>query len=127
MPEIAEGMALLATLAETDEVKAETVRRQRLTQLNIGYGNYALRRAASARRKRKCLPRRASQSLAPGTRARTTSWSTGLWGYALPRGELPSMRGVRCGLPRRRRGGAYSDSPEACVAHRCAGATCWFV
>ena len=39
MPEIAEAQALLAALAETEEVKAEAVRRQRLTQLHVSYGN----------------------------------------------------------------------------------------
>ena len=39
MPEIAEAQALLAALAETDEVKAEAAHRQRLTQLHVSYGN----------------------------------------------------------------------------------------
>ena len=39
MPEIAEAQALLAALAETDEVKAAAARRQRLTQLHVAYGN----------------------------------------------------------------------------------------
>ena len=39
MPEIAEAQALLATLAESDEVKAEAAQRQRLTQLHVSYGN----------------------------------------------------------------------------------------
>ncbi len=39
MPEIAEAQALLAALAETDEVKSEAAQRQRLTQLQAAYGN----------------------------------------------------------------------------------------
>ena len=39
MPEIAEAQALLAALAETDEVKAQAAQRQRLTQLQVAYGN----------------------------------------------------------------------------------------
>ena len=39
MPEIAEAQALLAALLETDEVKAEAARRQRLTHLHVAYGN----------------------------------------------------------------------------------------
>jgi hypothetical protein len=39
MPEIAEAEALLTALVETDEVKAETAQRQRLTQLQVTYGN----------------------------------------------------------------------------------------
>ena len=39
MPEIAEAQALLAKLAETDEVKAQAAQRQRPTQLHVSYGN----------------------------------------------------------------------------------------
>ena len=39
MPEIAEAQALLAALAQTDEVKAQAAQRQRLTQLQLAYGN----------------------------------------------------------------------------------------
>ena len=39
MPEIAEAQALLAALAETDEVRAEAAQRRRLTQLHVAYGN----------------------------------------------------------------------------------------
>ena len=42
MPEIAEAQALLATLAETDEVKAGATQRQRRTQLHVAYGNALL-------------------------------------------------------------------------------------
>ena len=39
MPEIAEAQALLAALAETEEVTAGTAQRQRLTRLHVAYGN----------------------------------------------------------------------------------------
>src|SRR5271169_4335118 len=39
MPEIAEGQVLLAALAETEEVKAAATQRQRLTHLQVAYGN----------------------------------------------------------------------------------------
>ena len=39
MPEIAEAHALLATLSQTGEVKAQAARRQRLSQLHVAYGN----------------------------------------------------------------------------------------
>ena len=45
MPEIAEAQALLAALAETDEVKAEAAQRQRLTQLHVGLRQRAHRGA----------------------------------------------------------------------------------
>ena len=39
MPEIAEAQALLAALAETNEVKLEVAQRQRWQHLNVAYGN----------------------------------------------------------------------------------------
>ena len=39
MPEIAEAQALLAALAETEEVRAGTEQRRRVTQLRVAYGN----------------------------------------------------------------------------------------
>ena len=39
MPEIAEALALLAALRETDEVRAQVAQQQRLTQLHVAYGN----------------------------------------------------------------------------------------
>ena len=39
MPEIAEAQALLAAVAETDEVRAQVAQRHRLTQLQVSYGN----------------------------------------------------------------------------------------
>ena len=39
MPEIAEAQALLAALAESEEVKAQAAQQQRLTHLQVAYGN----------------------------------------------------------------------------------------
>ncbi|HZZ21899.1 MAG TPA: hypothetical protein VFE60_04665 [Roseiarcus sp.] len=39
MPEIAEAKELLAALKETDEVKSDAARRQRLAHLHVAYGN----------------------------------------------------------------------------------------
>ena len=39
MPEIGEAQALVAALAEMDEVKAEVARRRRKTRLHAAYGN----------------------------------------------------------------------------------------
>ena len=39
MPEIAEARTLRAALSQIDEVKTEAARRQRLTQLQVAYGN----------------------------------------------------------------------------------------
>jgi len=39
MPEIAEAQALLAALEQTEEVKADAAKQQRLTHLHVAYGN----------------------------------------------------------------------------------------
>ena len=39
MPEIAEAQALLAALVESEEVKADAARRQRMTRLQVAFGN----------------------------------------------------------------------------------------
>ena len=68
MPEIAEADALLAALSQTDEVKAEAAQRQRLTHLQVAYGNalYAAR-GAGAPETTKPSPEPASRPLATTT------------------------------------------------------------
>jgi hypothetical protein len=48
----------------------------------------------------------------------------GLWGSSFVRGELPSMRAHAAAFLSDIE--ARPDSPEAGVAHRAAGSTCWF-
>ena len=48
----------------------------------------------------------------------------GLWASSYVQGELPSMRAHATAFLNDVE--ASPDSPEASVAHRCAGATCWF-
>ena len=124
MPEIAEAQALLAALAEIDEVKAEAAHRQRLTQLHVSYGNaliaargYGAPETTEAFAKARELA--SADKDAPGRLVA----DFGLWAGSFTRGELPSM-GARSGLSQRPRGEA--DLPEAGVAHRAAGITCWF-
>ena len=106
MPEIAEAQALLAALSETDEVKAEAARRQRLTQLQSPTATRSSRRAAAARRKRrKRSPEPASGRLA--TRTRRSDWRCSrLWpmGRQLRARRVAVDAGARSGLPQRRRG-----------------------
>ena len=125
MPEIAEAQALLATLSQTDEVKAQAAQRQRLTQLHVAYGNALLRRAASARRKRrKPSPEPASRRLA--TRTRPDDWRpTTAYGSAATR-EASCRRCGRTPRPSSTTSRRDPNSPEAGVAHRAAGITCWF-
>ena len=78
MPEIAEAQALLAALRETDEVKADAAQRQRLTQLQVAYGNaliaargYGAPETTEAfARARESASRRQGRARAPGGRLR---------------------------------------------------------
>ena len=74
MPEIAEAQALLAALAETDEVKVEAAQRQRLTHLHVSYGNALIAaRGFGARGNDGSL--RKSPRIAPtATRTRPNDW-----------------------------------------------------
>ena len=125
MPEIAEAQALLTTLAATDEVKVEAVHRQRLTQLHVSYGNALIAaRGYGAPETTEAFARArestASDKDAPGR----LSADYGLWVGSFTRGELPSMRAHSADFLNDVQ--ARPDSPEAGVAHRVAGATCWF-
>jgi predicted ATPase len=125
MPEIAEAGTLLAALAETDEVKAEAARRQRLTQLHVarGVALFAARGGGAA------------ETTAAFARAREWTFGAevaperlvahfGLWVGSYVRGELPSMRAHAAAFLLDV--ASKTDSPEAGIAHRTAGITCWF-
>ena len=125
MPEIAEAQALLTALAATDEVKAEAAQRQRLTQLHVSYGNALIAaRGYGAPETTEAFARAresaAGDKDAPGRLAA----DYGLWVGSFTRGELPSMRAHAADFLNDVQ--ARPDSPEAGVAHRVAGATCWF-
>ena len=125
MAEFAEAAALLATLSQTDEVKALAARRQRLTQLHVAYGNALFAaRGTGATETTEAFAR--ARELASGDKDAperlAADW--GLWAGSYVRGELPSMRAHAAAFlsdveP-------IPDLPEAGVAHRAAGRTCWF-
>jgi predicted ATPase len=125
MPEIAEAQALLASLAVTDEVKAGAAHRQRLTQLHVSFGNALLQARGYGAPEMTEAFARARESAsgdkdAPGRLAA----DYGLWVGSYVRGELPSMRAHAAAFLSDV--GASPESPEAGVAHRAAGMTCWF-
>ncbi len=125
MPEIAEAQALLAALAETDEVKAEAAQRQRLTQLHVAYGDRALRGARLRRAGNDGSVRQAREQTSGDEDASERLVADfGLWVGSYVRGELPSMRAHAAAFLNDV--AAKPDSPEAGVAHRTAGITCWF-
>ena len=117
--------ALLAALAQTDEVRAEAARRRRLTQLHVAYGNALIAARGYGAPETTDAFGRARESAsgdkdAPGR----LEADYGLWASSYVRGELPSMRTHAAAFLRDVE--ETPDSPEAGVAHRAAGITCWF-
>ena len=125
MPEIAEAQALLAALSQIDEVKTEAARRQRLTQLQVAYGNALIAaRGPSARETTEAFARARESASGDKDATERLAADFGLWLGSYQRGELPSMRTHAAAFLSDVE--ARPDSPEAGVAHRNAGATCWF-
>jgi class 3 adenylate cyclase/tetratricopeptide (TPR) repeat protein len=125
MPEIAEAQALLTVLAATDEVKAGAARRHQLTQLHVSYGNALIAARGFAAPETTEAFARARESAssdedAPGRLAA----DYGSWVGSYVRFELPSMKIHATAFLRDV--ASRPDSPEAGVAHRAAGVTCWF-
>ena len=124
MPEIAEAQALLAVLAESNEVRAEAAQRRRLTQLHVTYGNaliaargYGAPETTEAFAKARDAA--SGDKDAPGRLAA----DYGLWAGSYMRGELPEMRTHAMAFLNDLE--ATPDSPAASVAPRLAGVTCW--
>ena len=125
MPEIAEAQALLAALAETDEVKARSAQRQRLTQLHVAYGNALIAaRGYGAPETTEAFARARESAFGDKDAPERLAADYGLWVGSYVRGELPSMRAHAAAFLSDV--AARPDSPEAGVAHRAAGITCWF-
>ena len=125
MPEIAEAQALLTALAATDEVKVEAAHRQRLTQLHVARANALwAARGVGAPETTEAFAR--ARELAYGDKDAPDRLPSdfGLWASSYIRGELPSMRAHAAAFLSDLE--ASPDSPEASVAHRIAGITCWF-
>ena len=124
MPEIAEAQALLAALSQSDEVKAEAAQRQRLTQLHVAYGNALIAvRGYGAPETTEAFARARESAHGDKDAPERLSADYGLWVGSYARGELPSMRAHSAALLGDVE--ARPDSPEAGVAHRAAGITCW--
>ena len=107
MPEIAEAQALVTALSETDEVKAETERRQRRMQLQVAYGNALIaargfgapETTEAFAKAREVGVRRREHPRTPGGRFRPVGWQ-------LRSRRAFSDEGVLEGVSRRRRGEA---------------------
>ena len=122
MPEIAEAEALLAALAQTDEVKADAAKRQRRLQLQTAYGNalIAVRGFGSPETTEAFSKARESAVGEEGASERLAA-DYGLWASSYARGALSSMRVYAKAFLSDVE--AAPDSPEAGIAHRIAGAT----
>ena len=125
MPEIAEAQTLLVALAESDVVKAEAAQRQRLMQLQIAYGNALFAaRGYGARETTEAFAKARESTSGDKDAPERLAADYGLWAGSLVRGELPSMRTHAAALLKDCE--ARPNSPEAGVAHRASGITCWF-
>ena len=125
MPEIADAQALLAALAETEEVKAEAARRQQRRQLHVTYGNALIAaRGLGAPETTEAFARARESAVGDRDAPDRLAADYGVWVGSLVRGEIAAMRahaGTFLGDVE-----ANPDSPEAGVAHRVAGTTHWF-
>ena len=125
MPEIAEAQALLAALMETDEVKAGASRRQQHQRLHVAYGNALIAaRGIGAPETTEAFARAREGALGDKDAPERLAVHYGLWAGSSVRGDLPEMRAHAEAFLNDVE--ARPDSPEAGVAHRAAGLTCWF-
>ena len=125
MPEFAEAQALLAALAETNEVKADVTQRQRLTQLHVVYGNaFFGARGYGAPETTQAFARARESASGEKDAPERLAADYGLWVGSSTRGELREMRAHAEAFLNDAE--ARPDLPEAGVAHRAAGVTSWF-
>ena len=125
MPESAEAQSLLGALAAIDEVKAEAVRRQRLTKLHVARGVALFAtRGGGAPETTEAFAKGHEWTFGDENAPGRLAADFGLWVGSYVRGELPSMRAHAVTFLSDV--AAKPNSPEAGVAHRTAGITCWF-
>ena len=93
MPEVGEGLALLAVLAETDEVRADASRRRQTTQLQVAYGNALIAaRGLGALETAEAFSKARESATGRKDAPDRLAADYGLWGGSFIRGELSSMR-----------------------------------
>jgi predicted ATPase len=125
MLEIAEAQALVAALAETDEVKAGAERHQRRQHLQVSLGNALIAtRGFGAAETTEAFARARDAAYGEKDAPERLAVDYGLWVGSLTRGELLLMRAQAAAFLADVE--ARPDSPEAGVAHRAQGVTHWF-
>jgi predicted ATPase len=124
MPEIAEAQALLAVLAETDQVKNAAAVRRRQLQLQTAYGRATMWSRGLASDEAAATFARA-ESLAEGAGDIDERFAAlyGRWITNLVRGELQITREVAETF--RREAEALGRAAEVAVGHRFLGLTSW--
>ncbi len=125
MLEIAEAEALLGFLSETEEVKAEAARRERRLDLHVAYGAALIAaRGFGAQETTEAFARARKSAHGDKSAPGRLAADYGLWASSYVRGELSAMRAHSEAFLSDLE--AAPDSPEAGVAHRAVGVTCWF-
>ena len=98
---------------------------QRLTQLHVAYGNALIAaRGYGAPETTEAFARARESASGDKDAPERLAADYGLWAGSYARGELPSMRAHAAAFLSDVE--ARPNSPEAGVAHRAAGITCWF-
>ena len=122
MPEIAEAQALLAALADTDEVKAASTQRQQQLRLHVAYGNALIAaRGFGAPETTEAFARARKSATGDKDAPDQLAADYGLWVGSFIRGELSPMRA--CAKDFLGDVEARPNSPEAGIAHRICGVT----
>jgi tetratricopeptide (TPR) repeat protein len=125
MPEITEAEALLAALAETDEVKAAAARRQQQRQLQVAFGNALIAaRGPSAPETTQAFAKARERASSESDALERVAADFGLWLGSYYRADLPAMRTHAEALLRDVE--AKPESGEAGVAHRVQGINLYF-
>jgi tetratricopeptide (TPR) repeat protein len=124
-PTIAEAPALLATLAETDEVKAEAARRERRVKLQTAYGRALMWTKGFASEEAKdAFARAREMSDRTDAAAERFSAYNRQFVRSYMRAEWPQARATAEAFLRDADDGGYAT--EAYAARRCLGAACLF-
>ena len=126
MPEIAEAQALLVGAIENRRGQSRSSAAAATNPIcTPPTASRSSRRAEAARwKRRQRSPAPASQTFGDEATSERFVADFGLWVGSYVRGELPSMRAHAAAFLNDVE--ARPESPEAGVAHRTAGITCWF-
>ena len=125
MPEIAEARRCWRRCRKLTRSRREAAQRQRLTQLQVAYGNALFAaRGHGAPETTEAFARARESASGDKDAPERLAADYGLWVGSYVRGELPSMRAHAAAFLSDVE--ARPDSPEAGVAHRVAGITHWF-